>query len=139
MDLVALAIKLVSGFLADKYGLENLLKISIGVSITGILIMIPSNYVLFLMGLSLIVFGSSGFKPVSRALASLFPEPKDVIGKLNSFSNIGTVTAQLLSGGLYEVLRFLLPFVTPFPIILVPYLILITASGIDLSQFKPRR
>jgi len=139
VDLVALAIKLVSGFLADKYGLENLLKISIGVSITGILIMIPSNYVLFLMGLSLIVFGSSGFKPVSRALASLFPEPKDVIGKLNSFSNIGTVTAQLLSGGLYEVLRFLLPFVTPFPIILVPYLILITASGIDLSQFKPRR
>ena len=138
VDMVALAIKLVSGFLADKYGLENLLKISIGVSIAGILIMIPSNYILFLMGLSLIVFGSSGFKPVSRALASLFPEPKDVIGKLNSFSNIGTVTAQLLAGGLYEVLKYLLPFVTPFPIILVPYLIIITASGIGLTRLEPK-
>ena len=77
--------------------------------------MIPPNYILFLMSLFLIVFGSSGFKLVSKALATLFPEPKDVIGKLNSLSNIGTVTAQLLAGGLYEVLKFLLPFVTPLP------------------------
>ncbi len=133
VDAAAMLIRFASGFLSDRFGPTLVLKVSSALILAGFAAIGLKNYYLFLVGLSLLAMGRGSFTPVSRAYASFLPNPKDIIGKLNSLSNLGTVTAQLSVGVGYDVASSIIPSMTPFPLLLAGHALIAVAC---LSKLK---
>lgn len=134
VDAVAMLVRFASGFISDRFGPTLVLKASSALILAGFAAIGARNYYLFMIGLSLLAMGRGSFTPVSRAYASFLPNPKDIIGKLNSLSNLGTVTAQLSIGVGYDVAASIIPSMTPFPVLLAGHALIAAACLTKLKK-----